>query len=182
MLPQLKDLKIKRKKLKITQEELAKLSEVSQSLIAKAEKGDIIPSYDKVKRIFEALENKKSSDEKKAKELMTKKIEHVSPKDTLKKAIFLMQKKAYSQLPVLKNGQSMGTITEKGLVSQITNGQNPEKTQVSKAMDDSMPIVSEKEVLGNISDLLKSNPAVLVSKKGKIIGIITKYDLLKSII
>jgi len=54
MLPELSEIKARRKQLGITQEELAELAEVSQSLIAKIENSSIIPTYDRVKRIFDA--------------------------------------------------------------------------------------------------------------------------------
>jgi len=47
-------------------------------------------------------------------------------------------------------------------------------------MEEAFPIVKEDEGLPVILTLLQSNHAVLVSKKGKIVGIITKADLLKA--
>ena len=50
-----------RRKLNLTQKQLAKLSGVSQSLIAKIESNRIDPSYSKVVSIFHALENEMNS-------------------------------------------------------------------------------------------------------------------------
>ena len=63
-----------RRVLGLTQTELAKLSGVSQSLIAKIESRKIDPAYSKVIAIFEALENRKKQhrEGRKAKEIMSK--------------------------------------------------------------------------------------------------------------
>jgi len=56
MFPQLEDIAKKRRRLGLKQAELAKLSGVSQSLVAKLESGRIDSSYTKVKTIFNVLE------------------------------------------------------------------------------------------------------------------------------
>ena len=54
---ELSEVKVIRKKLGLTQGELAKAAGVSQSLIAKIESTKIDPTYSKVKLIFHALES-----------------------------------------------------------------------------------------------------------------------------
>ena len=56
MLPALEIIPEKRRKLGLTQSQLAELAGVSQSYIAKLEAGNIEPSYVKVKALFEALD------------------------------------------------------------------------------------------------------------------------------
>jgi len=46
-------------------------------------------------------------------------------------------------------------------------------------MEEAFPQVTEDAPLSLISNLLQTYPAVLVSKKGEIVGIITKADLLR---
>ena len=55
MLPSIEELRKMRKNLGISQKELARISGVSQSYIARLEKGSINPTYDKVRKIFEYL-------------------------------------------------------------------------------------------------------------------------------
>ena len=52
---ELEEIKKIRKKLELTQTELADRAGVSQSLIAKIEAGRIDPTYSKTKKIFAAL-------------------------------------------------------------------------------------------------------------------------------
>ena len=54
----LSELRILRKKIGLTQSELAKQASVSQSLIAKIESKKIDPSYTNAKKIFETLQKK----------------------------------------------------------------------------------------------------------------------------
>jgi len=46
-------------------------------------------------------------------------------------------------------------------------------------MEEAFPQVSEEAPLPLISSLLQTYPAVLVTKKGNVVGIITKADLLR---
>ena len=55
MLPTIEELRKMRKNLGISQKELARVSGVSQSYIARLEKGSINPAYDKIRKIFDYL-------------------------------------------------------------------------------------------------------------------------------
>jgi predicted transcriptional regulator len=48
-------------------------------------------------------------------------------------------------------------------------------------MDEAFPSVNEETPLSMVSTLLQYSPAVLVTKRGHVQGIITKADLLKVI-
>ena len=53
------------------------------------------------------------------------------------------------------------------------------KQAVEKIMEEAFPTVSEETPLSMVSALLQHEPAVLVAKRGRVFGIITKADLLK---
>ena len=46
-------------------------------------------------------------------------------------------------------------------------------------MEDPFPVVDPEESLNEISKLLLENQAVIVVDKGKLVGIITKHDVMK---
>ena len=46
-------------------------------------------------------------------------------------------------------------------------------------MDESLPVIQASTPVEIVSDLLNYNAALLISKKGKLTGIVTKADLLK---
>ena len=71
MLPAIEIIPERRRKLGLTQSQLADLAGVSQSYIAKLEAGKIEPSYLKVKSIFESLDKLERKKEVQAVEIMT---------------------------------------------------------------------------------------------------------------
>lgn len=172
-----------RKALDITQKELADLSGVSQSLIAKIESGKIDPAYSKVVQIMDALEAAQKKEKKTIDSIMTKEIYSVSPTNKLDKAIKLMQTKDISQLPVLdSNGKCVGSISDSVIVELVSEkGGNLKSLSVQDVMGESLPSIPIKSVVDVAIDLLKHYPAVLVEKNGSLIGIVTKADLLKAV-
>lgn len=182
MLPAIEEIKLRRKRNGLTQKQLAAMSGVSQSLIAKMESKKLNPSYTLFKRIFDTLETLEKRDTKMAKAILSPKVTSISKKDTIKKALSLMEKHNYSQLPVSDNSKIIGSITEKTIVDLIASGKDISEflhKPVDTIMEEAFPRVSEDTPITTISVLLQDNAAVLVSKKGNTIGIITKSDLFR---
>lgn len=183
MLPRLEDIKKMRNNLGITQKELAKASGVSQSLIAKIEQNSIVPSYENARNIFGALESMASQKAVRAKDVMNPKIKTVHYNDSVKKAITIMRHAGISQLPVMKANKNVGTLSEENIIDAINkNIKLDSSTKVKEIMGDALPAVGEDTPLKLLSDLLDHNLAVLITKAGRIKGIVTKSDLLKSAI
>lgn len=182
MLPKLDEVSKKRKLLGLTQNELATLSNVSQSLIAKLEAGKIEPSYSKVKKIFETLNKLEFKSKIKATRITYNKIVSVQDNELVSYAVLLMKKYGFSQLPVLKKKQVVGSISEKTILNQILEGKDLDqisKLPIREIMDETLPQVNENASVSLISSLLQAYPAVLILIKGDVKGIITKADFLK---
>lgn len=178
MINELEEIKKLRKKLGIGQKELAGLADVSQSLIAKIESGKIEPTYNKVKKIFNVLEELEEKEEVKAKELMNKKVIFAKSTERVKDIIKVMKRKGISQMPVLKKGKICGIINEKIILESIAEGKEVGEMEAEELMEECPPIVSletnQKIVLG----ILKAYSIVLVAEKGEIKGLISKSDVL----
>lgn len=175
-------IKDKRKKLGITQQSLARMAGVSQSLIAKIESGRIDPAYSKVKSITEVLEREQFSKERCAKDIMHAGIETVSASETLHSAAAKMRKHSISQMPVVEGKQVVGSLSEQSVISHFAS--DPKKIArltVSEAMEQPFPTALIATPISAIAALLRHYPAVLVMDRGNIAGIITKADLLKTI-
>ncbi|MFA6328650.1 MAG: CBS domain-containing protein [Candidatus Micrarchaeia archaeon] len=170
-----------RRKLGLTQHALARAAGVSQSLVAKIEAGSVDAAYSKVKRIVEALELAASGSEGRARDIMHAGVESVAPGDALHLAASAMGKKAISQLPVVRGGQVVGSLTEEGLLSCFSRGDDIKRMRVEDAMGEPFPSVLPATPVSAVAALLRHHPAVLVSDKGRIAGIITKADILRSI-
>jgi len=175
MTIELEEIKKIRKKLGMTQTDLAKRAGVSQSLIAKIESGRIDPTYTKTKKIFSALSDLEKKEEIKAEQLMTAKIISVAPNTSIKDAINKMKKFKISQLPVIDGNKSIGLVSESTILDALLKSKDAD---IKEIMQESPPIVSKKTSIQVISNLLKHYPIVLVSEEGSLIGLITKSDLL----
>ncbi len=185
MLPELSEIKARRKRYGLTQADLGQKAGVSQSLVAKIESGGIVPSYDNAKRIFDFFESLHEQSRLKAADFMTGKVISVNPGASLKEAVRLMRRHAVSQLPVLDDGRNMGALSEKALLDIVNSAKDVNAAmmqKVSEAMTEAMPTVREDTPFKVISALLESNSGVLVGRKGRAVGIITKADLLNAAI
>lgn len=175
MTYELEEVKKIRKKLGMTQTELANRAGVSQSLIAKIESGRIDPTYTKTKKIFAALSELEKKEEIKAEQIMAGRIISIDPNEYIKEAISKMKKFQISQLPVMEGSKLVGLVSESTILDALLNSKG---TKVRDIMQESPPIVSKTTPIQVVSNLLKHYPMVLVSEEGKLIGLITKSDLL----
>ena len=182
--PDLKNIRIRRQNLDITQQKLAELCGVSQSLITKIEAGKVDSTYTNTKKILDVIERLEKEEEKTAKDILNRNIIFADKKDKVKDIISIMQKKNISQLPVRDGDNIIGQITENTILKMIMSGNSIENiadTKIEKIMSDALPRVSEDTPFSILSILLQHNQGILITKKGKVIGIITKIDLLKGI-
>ncbi len=188
MLPSIEELRKMRKSLGISQKELASISGVSQSYIARLEKGDINPTYDKIKKIYEYLSssgNKASSIEIKAEKIMTKDVITCEVNDSIISALNKMREKGYSQLPVLTGDKRIiGTITESDINDMLIKGTSIESLKymtVRKVMGKVLPQLDKDSPISMVYPLLKYSNAVLIVDGSELKGIITKADILKAV-
>ncbi len=180
-LPSLTEIKKYRKKLAITQTELAKKAKISQSLIARVEAGTVDPRYSKIESIFRAL-NELKKEEIKVEEIMSCGVVTVNTSDPISKAIGLMEDHNVSQLPVFKRNRVVGSISDEIILRQISGGvdiKDMPSRKVKDFMEESFPFIKPTSPLSMVSKLLEHNNAVLVVAKGKVKGIVTNADLLK---
>ncbi|MCG2719055.1 MAG: CBS domain-containing protein, partial [Nanoarchaeota archaeon] len=176
----LEEIKIRRNKIGLTQTQLARLAGVSQSLIAKIESKKIDPTFSKTKSIFETLDRLEQEKSIKAKEIMNKKIISVKTKDSVKQAIQTMRKHEISQIPVIDK-HVKGVISESSILDQLEQGKDIREVKVAEVMSDSPPVISEDSDINLITNMLKYNSIILISKYGKLTGVITKADILRKI-
>lgn len=161
---------------KLTQKRLAELVGVSQAHIAKIEQGKVDPRLSTVNRILKVLTEGK---EIKCRDLMTRGVLFARPEDSVLKVSEIMVRHAISQMPVIDGHVVVGTITEEGIVRKLSSNIANEK--VKNVMDPPLPMVSEETSVSAIRPLLERRQGVLVARGKKIIGIITRSDLLKTI-
>ncbi len=176
-----------RKRLGISQAELAKKSGVSQSFIAKIEGGRVDPAFSKAQAISDTLEEIRSADHRaavklnRAVEVMNPDVFVLCPGDIAEVAATSMTKRMISQIPVMNGETVEGTVTDASLmefVMKMRDTPGALKTPISRLMDDPLPQVRPETSEEELLTLLKTFPAVLVRDKLKILGIVTKFDIL----
>lgn len=160
----------------LTQSQLAKMVGVSQAHIAKIEGEKVDPRLSTVNKILEILTDRKR---KTCSEIMTRDVIVTNPKEKIKNVSEIMVKHAISQLPVIEDGQIVGMITEEGIVKHLSS--NISEEPVENIMGPPLPSVPEDTDLVTIRSILETHSGVLVTRKGKLVGIITRSDLLKVI-
>ncbi len=181
MLPEISLIKKKRLLAGLNQKQLARLSGVSQSIIAKIESGKINPSYSIIKKIFESLENANQPEEKKCSELMSKNILFARSDQKISEISSMMHKHSISQLPIIEGKKIVGVVSENTILEKLNGGVDYSKLKLMKVkeiMEIPLPTVNMNFTAKSIMPLIKESGAILVLDKEKPIGIITKSDLI----
>lgn len=175
-VPTPEDLRQKRNELGLTQSELADRADVSQPLIARIENGDVDPRLSTVTRIvqvFDGFEAERVT----AEDLMSTDVVSVSPDDTVGAAVDRMQESQFSQLPVVDDDVPVGAMSDAIVAHARSEVDDLPDAQVEDVMGESFPTVSPEEDLSTVSRLLDHASAVLVTRRGKVVGIISDADL-----
>ncbi len=178
MLSEINEIRILRKKQNLTQSQLAKLSGVSQSLIAKVEAGIIDPSYSNFRKISEVLEGLGEEKELKAGDVARDRIISAELSEELSEAVKKMKQHGISQLPVMEKGNVTGLLAETNVIESIHAGKDIKRLIVSDVMGEAPPTVPEKTPLKVVTELLRVSPLIVVTEKGKPKGVVTKADVL----
>jgi cystathionine beta-synthase len=97
-------------------------------------------------------------------------------------AIVLMNSEGVDQLPVIDNGQYVGSVSSSGLLEKIIEDPQLKTKTIGEVMDKPMQFVAPDSTLDVLSSFLnKENKAVLVRDDNQKVHIITKHDVLKAI-
>jgi len=103
----------------------------------------------------------------------------VTPAQTARQALNLMETYDVSQLPIVEGGACVGSVTEGTIMARAIAQPAMLDRQVREIMDPPYPVVDETLPLDRFADLLsRESPAVLVSRGEELIGIVTRYDVL----
>lgn len=101
-----------------------------------------------------------------------------SANETIGEALARLEQYNVSQIPVLDENRSVGSLTEADLMSMIIDDPATIERKVSEVMGKPYPVIDESEDIRHGIQYLKESPAILVSQYGRLIGILTRYDVL----
>ena len=176
-----KQLKRIRLQLGYTQAGLAKAAGVSQSIVAKVEAGVVDPTFKTLKAISVALNSRIVAKGKKAADVMSSPVIGVNSDARLSECVAMMKKKAFSQMPVFSGDRMVGTITEGRILDLLATAPDPAEVLNQKVRDHIQPVfasVGKDTPVEALFSLFGYLPAVMVISEEKVLGIITKIDML----
>ena len=108
-----------------------------------------------------------------------KELISIKSTDKVKTAVELLNFRGFSQLPVIDDGESVGSIREAKLMANLLEDPSLLNRPVSKVMGPGLPTLDERTELSVVKRYLSDSPAVLVTEYGRIKDIITRYDLIE---
>jgi len=101
-----------------------------------------------------------------------------APNDKVSEALAKMNDLSLTQLPVLDEGRPVGSLSENRVLAKVVRDRHLLNSEVREVMEASFPSVDVDASAQEVTRQLQSNPAVLVEEYGRIVGIITRHDVL----
>jgi cystathionine beta-synthase len=102
----------------------------------------------------------------------------VSPTDSVGDALAKMDEVGVTQLPVIEEGRPVGSVRENRVLAKVVRNRELLDARVNEVMESSFPTVDVDASSDEVSRRLRTSPAVLVEEYGRIVGIITRHDVL----
>src|ERR1043166_6184317 len=109
-----------------------------------------------------------------------KSLIYVAPDDSVADALEKMDDLGLTQIPVLEEGRAVGSLRENRVLAKVVRNRELLTSSVSEVMEQSFPTVDIDASSSEVTRRLQTSPAVLVEEYGRIVGIITRHDVLNS--
>jgi cystathionine beta-synthase len=110
---------------------------------------------------------------------------HVHPTDTVREAIDRMTRHGVSQLLVLRAeppvvlGEVTGALHENDLLEAVFSGKVELSDEISALTGPLLELIGVNEPVGALRTALTTTGALLVTDGGKVLGVVTRSDLLE---
>jgi cystathionine beta-synthase len=109
------------------------------------------------------------------------KLIHIEPSQSISDVVELMKKYDIEHIPVVSNGEIVGSISENGLFQKMFSNPDIKSLSASELLENPFPIVDFNTPVERISSLItKENGAVLGRDETGNYHIVTKYDIIQS--
>jgi cystathionine beta-synthase len=104
----------------------------------------------------------------------------IDPVTTVRTALDLFKERDISQLPVLEKGAPVGTVIDSELMTAVLEDNSLLDLPVSRVMKPPFPTIEAESAIEYAIDFLKKkDSAVLVEEDHRIVGILTRYDVIE---
>jgi cystathionine beta-synthase len=102
--------------------------------------------------------------------------------EPVRRALALVEQHEVTQLPVFRGDEVVGTIYDSEILKGVLGDAATLDRPVESLMSESLPIVRSDQSVDDVTRLLAArNPAVLVREDGRVVGILTRFDMLQFI-
>lgn len=102
----------------------------------------------------------------------------VAPAAKVGDALGKMNEMGLTQVPVLEDGRPVGSLRENRVLAKVVRNRELLDRPVSEVMEASFPTVDVDASSNEVTRRLQTSAAVLVEEYGRIVGIITRHDVL----
>jgi cystathionine beta-synthase len=106
----------------------------------------------------------------------------IEPTQSVSEAVDLMKQYDIEHIPVVKQNELIGSISEGGLFQRVFNNPEIKTEKIEKVMDKLFPVVSLETPIEKLGTLInKENGAVLAKDESGNYHIVTKYDVIQAL-
>ena len=103
----------------------------------------------------------------------------VSPQSYVKDVLRLMNEYDVSLIPVIDVDESVGSFRENKILGLVLSDPEVMDRVVTEVMDEPFPVIDEDNNVENAAKLLKKAAAAIIKDRNKLVGIITRFDVLE---
>lgn len=139
-----------------------------------------------LRRLFPSVLDRAIKQSKKlyqVKDMMATPVATISPEATMEEAARIMGERRVGSLIVMKDGDPVGIVTERDLLSNvIAVGKRPEKVKVEAVMSSPLITISPTATIKEAArTMMRKKGRLAVFDEGELVGIITASDLIQSL-
>lgn len=111
-----------------------------------------------------------------------KRLITIEPTQSVSEAVELMKKYDIEHIPVIRNNELIGAVSEGGLFQRVFNNPEIKTEKIEKVMDKLFPVVALETPIEKLGNLInKENGAVLAKDESGNYHIVTKYDVIQAL-
>jgi cystathionine beta-synthase len=106
----------------------------------------------------------------------------IEPTTSVRMALSTLSSHGVSQLPVLRNSECVGSVSDEKLMARVIESPDLLERSVESLMEPPFPVLDGHLDMEEATRFLtRSNAACLVIENGDLSGIVTRYDVVRSI-
>jgi predicted transcriptional regulator len=126
------------------------------------------------------LDSAEKKEEKKCSDIMKPHVITLSKKSKVREAVEIMKRRSISQIPIVEKDHMIGSISEAKIYDLLSENSKEKifEKRIEEIMEEPFPTLNKTSPISLVMPLLKFSNALIITQQGKIIGIVTKSDVI----